>query len=87
VTAWSTDGRKVFARYADLLKRLATFRSRPWPALKGFAWQAAWGSCWPAHRDRQRRLLFGTPEVNVGLWPMMIGALIFRNVTPEKAMR
>jgi len=20
---------------------------------------------------------FGTPEVNVGLWPMMIGALIF----------
>ncbi len=27
---------------------------------------------------------FGTPEVNVGLWPMMIGALIFRNVPQEK---
>ena len=29
---------------------------------------------------------FGTPEVNVGLWPMMIGALIFRNVPRKKAM-
>ncbi|MBS3809901.1 MAG: enoyl-CoA hydratase/isomerase family protein, partial [Desulfobacterales bacterium] len=29
---------------------------------------------------------FGTPEVNVGLWPMMIGALIFRNVLTKKAM-
>jgi enoyl-CoA hydratase/carnithine racemase len=29
---------------------------------------------------------FGTPEVNVGLFPMMIGALIFRNVPRKKAM-
>ena len=29
---------------------------------------------------------FGTPEVNVGLWPMMIGALIFRNVLQKKAL-
>jgi enoyl-CoA hydratase/carnithine racemase len=29
---------------------------------------------------------FGTPEVNVGLWPMMIGALIYRNVLRKKAM-
>ena len=29
---------------------------------------------------------FGTPEVNVGLWPMIIGALIFRNVVRKKAM-
>ena len=29
---------------------------------------------------------FGTPEVNVGLFPMMIGALIFRNVLRKKAM-
>ncbi|MCG8633629.1 MAG: enoyl-CoA hydratase-related protein, partial [Desulfobacterales bacterium] len=30
--------------------------------------------------------LFGTPEVNVGLFPMMIGALIFRNGPRKKAM-
>jgi enoyl-CoA hydratase/carnithine racemase len=29
---------------------------------------------------------FGTPEVNVGLWPMMIGAVIFRNAMRKKAM-
>ena len=29
---------------------------------------------------------FGTPEVNVGLFPMMIGALIFRNVPRKRAM-
>jgi enoyl-CoA hydratase/carnithine racemase len=29
---------------------------------------------------------FGTPEVNVGLFPMMIGALIYRNVLRKKAM-
>ena len=29
---------------------------------------------------------FGTPEVNVGLFPMMIGALIFRNILRKKAM-
>ena len=29
---------------------------------------------------------FGTPEVNVGLWPMMIGALIYRNALRKKAM-
>ena len=29
---------------------------------------------------------FGTPELNVGLFPMMIGALIFRNVGRKKAL-
>ena len=29
---------------------------------------------------------FGTPEVNVGLFPMMIGALIFRNAPRKKAL-
>ena len=29
---------------------------------------------------------FGTPEVNVGVFPMMIGALIFRNVLKKKGM-
>jgi len=29
---------------------------------------------------------FGTPEVNVGLFPMMIGALIFRNAGRKKAL-
>jgi enoyl-CoA hydratase/carnithine racemase len=29
---------------------------------------------------------FGTPEINVGLWPMMIMATIFRNVTRKRGL-
>ena len=29
---------------------------------------------------------FGTPEINVGLWPMMIMALITRNLSRKRAM-
>jgi enoyl-CoA hydratase/carnithine racemase len=29
---------------------------------------------------------FGTPEVDVGLWPFMIGALIARHVSPKRAL-
>ncbi len=30
--------------------------------------------------------LFGTPEINVGLWPMMITATIFRNVARKRGL-
>ena len=29
---------------------------------------------------------FGTPEVDVGLWPFMIGALVARHVSPKRAL-
>jgi enoyl-CoA hydratase/carnithine racemase len=29
---------------------------------------------------------FGTPEINVGLWPMMVMAIIGRNLPPKRAM-
>jgi len=32
------------------------------------------------------RSVYGTPEVNVGLWPSMISALIFRNMLPKQAL-
>lgn len=83
----STDGRKVFARYADLLKRLATFPKPTVARVKGFCLAGGMGFMLAcdiviASDDSW----FGTPEVNVGLWPMMIGALIFRNVPRKKAM-
>jgi len=83
----SSDGRKVFARYADLLKRLATFPKPTVARVKGFCLAGGTGFMLAcdivvASDDSS----FGTPEVNVGLWPMMIGALIFRNVPRKKAM-
>jgi enoyl-CoA hydratase/carnithine racemase len=83
----STDGKKVFARYADLLKRLATFPKPTLARVKGFC--LAGGTGFMLACDiviASDDSLFGTPEVNVGLWPMMIGALIFRNVPRKKAM-
>jgi enoyl-CoA hydratase len=29
---------------------------------------------------------FGTPEIDVGLWPFMIGALVARHVSPKRAL-
>ena len=36
-------------------------------------------------RDRRARRTFGTPEINVGVFPFIIMALIFRNVPRKKA--
>ena len=83
----STEGKKVFARYARLLKRIASFSKPTVARVKGYCLAGGMGFMLAcdiviASDDSQ----FGTPEVNVGLWPMMIGALIFRNVPRKKAM-
>lgn len=83
----SEEGRKVFGRYAQVLRRLASFPKPTVARVKGFCLAGGMGFMLAcdiviASDDSQ----FGTPEVNVGLWPMMIGALIFRNVPRKKAM-
>lgn len=81
------EGMDVFAKYAELLKRLASFPKPTVARVKGYCLAGGMGFMLAcdiviAGEDSQ----FGTPEVNVGLWPMMIGALIFRNVSMKKAM-
>lgn len=81
------EGMDVFAKYAELLKRLASFPKPTVARVKGYCLAGGMGFMLAcdivvAGEDSQ----FGTPEVNVGLWPMMIGALIFRNVPMKKAM-
>lgn len=83
----STDGQAIFKDYAALLHRLASFPKPTVARIKGFCLAGGMGFMLAcdiviASEDSQ----FGTPEVNVGLWPMMIGALIFRNVPRKKAM-
>ncbi len=83
----STEGKKVFARYAQLLKRIATFPKPTVARVKGYCLAGGMGfmlACDMVIASDDSA--FGTPEVNVGLWPMMIGALIFRNVPRKKAM-
>ncbi len=73
--------------YARLLKRLAGFTKPTVARVNGDCLAGGMGfllACDIVIAREDAR--FGTPEVNVGLWPMMIGALIFRNVPRKRAM-
>jgi enoyl-CoA hydratase/carnithine racemase len=76
-----------FRNYARLLKRLTGFPKPTVARINGYCLAGGTGFMLACDiviaRDDAK---FGTPEVNVGLFPMMIGALIFRNVMRKKAM-
>lgn len=78
---------KIFTAYAGLLHRIHTFPKPTLARVNGHCLAGGTGFMLACDivlaRDDVR---FGTPEVNVGLFPMMIGALIFRNVLRKKAM-
>ncbi|MBC2716725.1 MAG: enoyl-CoA hydratase [Desulfobacteraceae bacterium] len=88
--AMSAEGEgknQAFRNYADLLKRLAGYSKPTVARINGYCLAGGTGFMLAcdiviARNDAK----FGTPEVNVGLFPMMIGALIFRNVLKKKAM-
>jgi len=83
----NTGGLDIFASYADLLNRIVSFTKPTVARIKGFCLAGGMGfmlACDIVIASDDSK--FGTPEVNVGLWPMMIGALIFRNVLQKKAM-
>ncbi len=77
----------MFTQYARLLTRISQFPKPTLAKINGHC--LAGGTGFMLACDiviAQEDALFGTPEVNVGLFPMMIGALIFRNVLRKKAM-
>ena len=81
------DGMDPITAYANLLKRLAGYPKPTVARVNGYCLAGGTGFMLAcdiviAREDAK----FGTPEVNVGLFPMMIGALIFRNVPRKKAM-
>jgi len=81
------DNREVFENYASLISRLATYPKPTVARINGHC--LAGGTGFMLACDiviAKESATFGTPEVNVGLFPMMIGALIFRNVPRKKAM-
>lgn len=83
----SGGGQDGFQQYADLLKRITAFPKPTVARINGYCLAGGTGFMLACDiviaADNAR---FGTPEVNVGLFPMMIGALIFRNVLKKKAM-
>lgn len=83
----SAGGDDMLRNYANLLKRIASFPKPTVARINGYCLAGGTGFMLACDiviaRDDTK---FGTPEVNVGLFPMMIGALIFRNVPRKKAM-
>jgi len=83
----NTDGNTAFKNYAKLITRLANFSKPTLAKINGHCMAGGTGFMLACDiviaKDDAK---FGTPEVNVGLFPMMIGALIFRNVLRKKAM-
>ena len=83
----SGQGENIFDSYARLISRLSNFPKPTVARVKGYCLAGGLGfmlACDIVIASDDSK--FGTPEVNVGLWPMMIGALIFRNVLKKKAM-
>ena len=77
----------AFKNYAKLITQLARFPKPTLAKINGHCMAGGTGfmlACDIVIAKNDAK--FGTPEVNVGLFPMMIGALIFRNVLRKKAM-
>lgn len=74
-------------KYAELLKKMASFPKPMIARVNGHCMAGGMGfmlSCDLVYAKDGAK--FGTPELNVGLFPMMIGALIFRNAGRKKAL-
>ncbi|MBU1340067.1 MAG: enoyl-CoA hydratase/isomerase family protein [Proteobacteria bacterium] len=79
--------KQIFKQYADLLIRIYRFEKPTLARINGHCLAGGTGFMLACDIVLARDdATFGTPEVNVGLFPMMIGALIFRNVLRKKAM-
>lgn len=81
------DIAKPFKSYARLIARLATYPKPTVARVQGSC--VAGGTGFILACDiviASTNANFGTPEVNVGLFPIMIGPLIFKNVARKKAM-
>lgn len=81
------DGSSPSGNYANLMKRVASFPKPTVARVNGYCLAGGTGfmlACDIVIAKEDAK--FGTPEVNVGIWPMMIGALIFRNAMKKKAM-
>ncbi|MBT8369498.1 MAG: enoyl-CoA hydratase/isomerase family protein [Deltaproteobacteria bacterium] len=85
----TADGKiqEGFKSYAELLKKLAGCPKPVVAKINGACMAGGMGLMLACDIVIARKdSIFGTPEVNVGLWPMMIGAMIYRNVLRKKAM-
>lgn len=75
-------------QYGNLLKRMADYPKPTIARINGYCLAGGMGLMLACDIViTHDYALFGTPEINVGIWPMMISALIYRNMLPKQAMK
>ena len=80
-------GGKGTGGYAELLKRVVHFPKPTISKVRGYCLAGGMGLMLASDIViAAESAQFGTPEVNVGLWPSMISALICRNMLPKQAL-
>lgn len=73
--------------YSELLKKMAQFGKPLVARVNGPCLAGGLGLMLSCDIVIARNdLFFSTPEVNVGIFPMMVGALLYRNVSRKKAV-
>lgn len=78
--------RKYFDLYANLIKIISRFSKVSISGVRGYALAGGCGlavSCDITLADKTAK--FGIPEINIGMWGMIISAPILKNVIPKKA--
>ena len=78
--------RKYFDLYANLIKTVSKFSKVSISGVRGYALAGGCGlavSCDITLADGTAK--FGIPEINIGMWGMIISAPILKNVIPKKA--
>lgn len=86
-TLGAEDASAGARKYARLLKKLNNYPLPIVARLNGHCIAGGMGLMLSADIVYAREgIKIGTPEVNVGLFPMMIGALIFKNAGRKKAL-
>jgi len=90
VTALGTEGDAPLSGtrlYAELLKKMARFGKPLLARVNGACLAGGIGLMLSCDIVIARRdAFFCTPEVNVGIFPMMVGALLYRNVNRKKVI-
>jgi len=73
--------------YAELCLTFNTLKTPSIAMIRGYALAGGCGlAMLPTFSIASENAKFGTPEINVGMWPMMVMAILFRTVGKKKGL-
>jgi enoyl-CoA hydratase len=73
--------------YAELCLTFNTLKTPSIAMIRGYAVAGGCGlAMLPTFSIASENAKFGLPEINIGMWPMMVMAILFRNVGKKKGL-